>query len=209
MAFQRRQWEAARLSEEVDLSEELDPAPFHLVKKTSLYKVHSIFSMLQLSIAYVTEGGRLIGVVALSDVRRELERSQERAHRGRVLASHVPSSKERIRKPPKKVSTVVDILTPTLEVIDPRLRAFSAEQNTMSGHSRPHSPQSSYPSRDRSKSTHAAFESDDEHAAFRDKPRTSEGALPHDELAEAVAYLRRKSLIDDRKFPKDIKKNNK
>ncbi|KAK6049018.1 hypothetical protein COOONC_13477 [Cooperia oncophora] len=122
--FQRRQWEAARLSEEVDLSEELDPAPFHLVKKTSLYKVHSIFSMLQLSIAYVTEGGRLIGVVALSDVRRELERSQERAHRGRVLASHVPSSKERIRKPPKKVSTVVDILTPTLEVCTSNFFAY-------------------------------------------------------------------------------------
>ncbi|EPB65046.1 hypothetical protein ANCCEY_15891, partial [Ancylostoma ceylanicum] len=29
--------------------------------------IHSIFSMLQLSRVYVTEGGRLIGVVALSD----------------------------------------------------------------------------------------------------------------------------------------------
>ena len=61
--------------------EDIDPSPFQLTKKTSLYRVlynipnikrflqiHTIFSMLQLSKAYVTDCGRLVGVVALTDV---------------------------------------------------------------------------------------------------------------------------------------------
>lgn len=46
----------------------IDPAPFQLVRRTSLYKVHSLFSLLDLNRAYVTERGRLVGVVALRDV---------------------------------------------------------------------------------------------------------------------------------------------
>ena len=45
-----------------------DPAPFQLVERTSLLKVHSLFSMLGLNHAYVTAIGRLIGVVALKEV---------------------------------------------------------------------------------------------------------------------------------------------
>ncbi|VDP32024.1 unnamed protein product [Heligmosomoides polygyrus] len=112
---EKTQWETARLKEEVDLTEDIDPAPFQLVKKTSLFKIHSIFSMLQLSKVYVTEGGRLIGVVALSDVRHELERSQERAHKGLGLAPR-GSSDDVPRPKISSCSMVVDILTPTLEV---------------------------------------------------------------------------------------------
>ncbi|KIH68909.1 hypothetical protein ANCDUO_00755 [Ancylostoma duodenale] len=65
---EQKEWESARLSEEVDLTDDIDQAPFQIVKKTSLFNIHSIFSMLQLSRVYVTEGGRLIGVVALSDL---------------------------------------------------------------------------------------------------------------------------------------------
>lgn len=46
----------------------VDPAPFQLVEHSSLFKVHSLFSLLGLSRAYVTNCGRLVGVVALKDV---------------------------------------------------------------------------------------------------------------------------------------------
>lgn len=46
----------------------IDPAPFQLVERSSLYKIHSLFSILALSHAYVTSIGRLVGVVTLSDL---------------------------------------------------------------------------------------------------------------------------------------------
>lgn len=48
----------------------IDAAPFQLVERTSLFKVHSLFSMMNLENAYVTSVGRLVGVVSLKDVRR-------------------------------------------------------------------------------------------------------------------------------------------
>nr|CDJ97032.1 Chloride channel and Cystathionine beta-synthase domain containing protein [Haemonchus contortus] len=197
---ERRQWEKDRLSEEVDLSSDLDPAPFHLVKKTSLYKIHSIFSMLQLSKAYVTEGGRLIGVVALSDVRRELERSQERARRG----SHVTPLQQKTSTASERSSAqVFDILTPTLEVVRPTAPTHSTEQDNISVHSRRQSTQSNQSSKAwrKSFSTYVAHENGDEHTALSEKQRATNGGHRHDEFEEAVAYLRRKSLKpDDRKI---------
>lgn len=62
-------WEEDQLNQAIDLSScHIDPAPFQLVERTSLIKVHSLFSMLQLSLAYVTSIGRLVGVVTLKDV---------------------------------------------------------------------------------------------------------------------------------------------
>lgn len=46
----------------------IDPAPFQLVERTSLLRVHSMFSMLGINHAYVTAIGRLIGVLALKEV---------------------------------------------------------------------------------------------------------------------------------------------
>lgn len=51
----------------------VDPAPFQLVERTSLLKVHSLFSTLGVSRAYVTAIGRLIGVVALTELRKAIE----------------------------------------------------------------------------------------------------------------------------------------
>ncbi|VDL71969.1 unnamed protein product [Nippostrongylus brasiliensis] len=49
------------LSSKLDLDDvAIDPAPFQLVKGTSLYKVHTLFSLLALNHAYVTEKGRLL-----------------------------------------------------------------------------------------------------------------------------------------------------
>ncbi|CAJ0963329.1 unnamed protein product, partial [Mesorhabditis belari] len=50
----------------------IDPAPFQLVRGTSLYKVHTLFSLLALNHAYVTDKGKLIGVVALKELRKAL-----------------------------------------------------------------------------------------------------------------------------------------
>lgn len=67
--FQRRIWEQEQLSKEIDYSQTIiDPAPFQLVEDTSLYKVHSIFSMLGIRRAYVTKCGVLVGVVAVKEV---------------------------------------------------------------------------------------------------------------------------------------------
>ena len=66
---ERLEWEKERLKETLELTDEdIDPAPFQLTPKTSLFRVHSIFSMLQLVKAYVTDCGRLVGVVSLTDV---------------------------------------------------------------------------------------------------------------------------------------------
>uniref|UniRef100_A0A669E7B5 Chloride channel, voltage-sensitive 1a n=1 Tax=Oreochromis niloticus TaxID=8128 RepID=A0A669E7B5_ORENI len=47
----------------------VDPSPFQLVERTSLHKTHTLFSLLGLSHAYVTSTGKLVGVVALKEVR--------------------------------------------------------------------------------------------------------------------------------------------
>uniref|UniRef100_A0A8C1GSZ9 Chloride channel, voltage-sensitive 1a n=1 Tax=Cyprinus carpio TaxID=7962 RepID=A0A8C1GSZ9_CYPCA len=46
----------------------IDPSPFQLVERTSLHKTHTLFSLLGLSHAYVTNTGKLVGVVALKEV---------------------------------------------------------------------------------------------------------------------------------------------
>lgn len=62
-------WEEDQLNLVADFNEcIIDPAPFQLVERTTLLKVHSLFSMLGLNHAYVTSIGRLVGVVALKDV---------------------------------------------------------------------------------------------------------------------------------------------
>ncbi|CAO4365179.1 unnamed protein product [Caenorhabditis nigoni] len=61
------------LSKKLDMEEvAIDPAPFQLVRGTSLYKVHTLFSLLALNHAYVTEKGRLVGVVAVKELREAL-----------------------------------------------------------------------------------------------------------------------------------------
>ncbi|XP_071542265.1 chloride channel protein 2-like isoform X1 [Panulirus ornatus] len=71
---EQRRWEEEELNKEVDFSKcHIDPAPFQLVERTSLLKVHSLFSMLGLNHAYVTAIGRIIGVVALKELRKAVE----------------------------------------------------------------------------------------------------------------------------------------
>ncbi|VDM24261.1 unnamed protein product [Toxocara canis] len=85
MAHERHEWERKQLACIVDFgSAIIDPAPFQLVEDTSLYKVHSIFSLLGIRRAYVTKCGVLVGVVALRDVREDLRSAIERTQWGEL-----------------------------------------------------------------------------------------------------------------------------
>ncbi|XP_058806670.1 chloride channel protein 2 isoform X2 [Phymastichus coffea] len=70
----QKQWEESEMALEVDFSRcHIDPAPFQLVERTSLLKVHSLFSMVGVNHAYVTAIGRLVGVVGLKELRKAIE----------------------------------------------------------------------------------------------------------------------------------------
>lgn len=67
----KKQWEYDQLAKPIDfkaLAIRIDPSPFQLVERTSLLRVHSMFSMMGVNHAYVTKIGRLVGVVSLKEV---------------------------------------------------------------------------------------------------------------------------------------------
>uniref|UniRef100_UPI00398E4F1A chloride channel protein ClC-Kb-like n=1 Tax=Pristiophorus japonicus TaxID=55135 RepID=UPI00398E4F1A len=67
-------WEYAQLQEILRLDEcVIDPAPFRLVEKETLYECYDLFNLLGLRIAYVTSTGRLVGVVALKELKAAVE----------------------------------------------------------------------------------------------------------------------------------------
>merc|ERR1719397_449718 len=71
---ERRHWEEQQMELPVNFNDlHIDPAPFQLVEKSSLLKVHSLFSMLGVNHAYVTTIGRLVGVVGLKELRKAIE----------------------------------------------------------------------------------------------------------------------------------------
>lgn len=68
-------WETEEMGKSIDLDAaniKIDPSPFQLVEKTSILKVHSLFSMIGINHAYVTKIGKLVGVVALKEVNLQL-----------------------------------------------------------------------------------------------------------------------------------------
>ncbi len=72
--FQLADWELDLLSEPLSFDDcQIDPSPFQLVERTSLFKAHSIFSLLSLHHAYVTNTGRLVGMVGVKEVSRVVE----------------------------------------------------------------------------------------------------------------------------------------
>ncbi|CAH2004895.1 unnamed protein product [Acanthoscelides obtectus] len=71
---EQKVWEENQLKHQIDFTAcRIDPAPFQLVERTSLLKVHSLFSMLAINFAYVTSIGRLVGVVSLKELRQAIE----------------------------------------------------------------------------------------------------------------------------------------
>ncbi|MGH0134163.1 UNVERIFIED_CONTAM: hypothetical protein FKN15_016614 [Acipenser sinensis] len=63
-------WEERELEKPICFEScQIDHSPFQLVEKTSLHKTHTLFCLLGLSHAYVTSIGKLVGVVALKELR--------------------------------------------------------------------------------------------------------------------------------------------
>ncbi|EAA07584.4 AGAP002891-PA [Anopheles gambiae str. PEST] len=70
----QKAWEMEEMAKPIDVGNlHIDPAPFQLVERTSILKVHSLFSMVGINHAYVTNVGRLVGVVALKELRTAIE----------------------------------------------------------------------------------------------------------------------------------------
>ncbi|XP_063290905.1 chloride channel protein 1 isoform X1 [Pelobates fuscus] len=67
-------WEQQELAKTASFDSCLiDPSPFQLVERTSLHKTHTLFSLLGLSLAYITSGGKLRGVIALKELQKAIE----------------------------------------------------------------------------------------------------------------------------------------
>lgn len=69
----QKSWEEEQMALSVNITCHIDPAPFQLVERTSLLKVHSVFSMVGVNHAYVTAIGKLVGVVGLKELRQAIE----------------------------------------------------------------------------------------------------------------------------------------
>lgn len=69
----QKAWEEEQMALQVNFVCHIDPAPFQLVERTSLLKVHSVFSMVGVNHAYVTAIGKLVGVVGLKELRKAIE----------------------------------------------------------------------------------------------------------------------------------------
>ncbi|XP_060599936.1 chloride channel protein 2-like isoform X2 [Ruditapes philippinarum] len=106
---QQEAWEQNQLMKIIDWEGcQIDPAPFQLVERTSLHKVHSLFSLLGLNHAYVTNTGRLVGVVALKELRHAIQ-------------GHIDEQAERKNKyKPQKNSSSVDYSDSEDELDDPQ-----------------------------------------------------------------------------------------
>lgn len=73
-SIEKQVWGDQHLKHNVEFTNcHIDPAPFQLVERTSLLKVHSLFSMLAINFAYVTSIGKLVGVVSLKELRQAIE----------------------------------------------------------------------------------------------------------------------------------------
>ena len=111
---EQHEWEEEEMSSivEFDLIH-IDPAPFQLVEKTSLLKVHSLFSMVGVNHAYVTAIGRLIGVVGLKELRAGIENAN---------AGNMPISTSNNSSPQKSDSS-----GPKIEIED--IEAAKSKEN--------------------------------------------------------------------------------
>ncbi|XP_041444937.1 chloride channel protein ClC-Kb-like [Xenopus laevis] len=68
------EWECQQLNQEVPLEYlTIDPAPYRLLEKQTLYQCYDLFNLLGLRTAYVTRIGRLVGVVSLSEIKEAVD----------------------------------------------------------------------------------------------------------------------------------------
>ncbi|CAI9731394.1 channel 2 isoform X3 [Octopus vulgaris] len=85
---------------------QIDPAPFQLVEKTSLHKVHSLFSLLGLSHAFVTNIGKLVGVVGLKELRNSIQGQIDAQAKYKASGRHDADSSEEDNDDPAQLEVV-------------------------------------------------------------------------------------------------------
>lgn len=111
-------WEEEQLKQAVDFTAcRIDPAPFQLVERTSLLKVHSLFSLLAINFAYVTSIGKLVGVVGLKELRQAIEDAN---------SGNPPKMEE---KEPASLSPPPTPRTPTISVVPPTQDPITHTEN--------------------------------------------------------------------------------
>ncbi|KAF8386395.1 hypothetical protein PRIPAC_75537 [Pristionchus pacificus] len=180
---EREEWENERLQQDFRIpDQEIDAAPSQLVRKTPLFKIHSIFSMLQINRAYVVDCGRLVGVVALADVRDALEHSlsddPEKFDKSILPMTRKASVRSSV---PEKVS---DSLMPTLEVVG-KAATMEADEAFVRREKDAIRRMTSLKSSQR----------EDVHQLSIHKSNASSSEA--EQLVEAVAYLRKISMSSD------------
>lgn len=69
---EKKLWRSQQLTKTVHFERNkivIDPAPFQLARDTCLLQIHSLFVMIGIHTAYVTDVGELVGVVGLKEVK--------------------------------------------------------------------------------------------------------------------------------------------
>ncbi|KAM4747027.1 chloride channel protein ClC-Kb-like [Rhinophrynus dorsalis] len=70
------EWEWSQLNEVIPMEDlMIDPAPYRLLEKQTLYQCYDLFNLLGLRTAYVTCTGRLVGVVSLNELKDAVQGS--------------------------------------------------------------------------------------------------------------------------------------
>ncbi|XP_073479237.1 chloride channel protein ClC-Kb-like [Aquarana catesbeiana] len=86
------EWECRQLNEVVPIVDlMIDPAPYRLLEKQTLYQVYDLFNLLGLRRAYVTNTGRLVGVVSLT----ELQDAVHGTVKGTFTSRAIPKTEEK------------------------------------------------------------------------------------------------------------------
>uniref|UniRef100_A0ACB8EX87 Uncharacterized protein n=1 Tax=Sphaerodactylus townsendi TaxID=933632 RepID=A0ACB8EX87_9SAUR len=95
------EWECHQLQEALRLEDlPIDPAPYRLLEKETLYQCYDLFSLLGLHIAYVTNMGRLVGVVGLKELKTAVEGCVKGTFAGRALRhSYGPEDQQELQAP--------------------------------------------------------------------------------------------------------------
>uniref|UniRef100_A0A673FIH3 Chloride channel protein 1-like n=1 Tax=Sinocyclocheilus rhinocerous TaxID=307959 RepID=A0A673FIH3_9TELE len=94
-------WEETEMDKPLEIDQiRIDPSPFQLVERTSLHKTHTLFSLLGLSHAYVTNTGKLVGVVALKELQKAIEGSTRSGVRLRPPLASFRDTIRKASKPP-------------------------------------------------------------------------------------------------------------
>ncbi|XP_055864157.1 chloride channel protein 2-like isoform X2 [Biomphalaria glabrata] len=109
-------WEQEQLQQPIEWEGvQIDPAPFQLVERTSLHKVHSLFSLLGLSHAFVTNTGKLVGVVGLKELRVAIQGQIELQANGKRRVSNPREEAEQAMSQEEEAAPIDDAHLEVLE----------------------------------------------------------------------------------------------